>query len=217
MSLEGAGGIVRHGIALEHCRNAGIDGHRERIDGAIGIGDRVEAGALGSGGNGHDLCGSQHLAKALVLGEVEGTLAAIVGMGNEDRTAVSEAKLIAAEGRNAARIGRGCIVEVVARIKSRVAHKLEDRSVKTAGRPGSLKWPSAPVIASALTDFAVRRIFAAGMGAPAGLCRTPCQTGRAGRCGHTAAAKSRNAAIARPRSLVALLSGLEPRCRGTNI
>ena len=133
MGLIGAGGIVGQRIAGQDRGNAGIDGDHEGIDGTVGVGDGVEAGALGSGGQGHDLGGSEDLAEALVLGEIEGALAAVVGVGNEYRAAVGESELVAAEGRNAAGIdGRG-VVEVVAGVEGGVADKLEDRSVESAG------------------------------------------------------------------------------------
>ena len=89
--------------------------------------------ALGGGRDGHDLRGSQHLAKALVLSEVEGSLAAVVDVGNKNRAAIGEAELIAAERRDAAGIGRGWMVEVVARVKGGVAEEFEDRPMKAAG------------------------------------------------------------------------------------
>ena len=93
----------------------------------------VEAGALSGGGHGHHLGGAEHLAKALVLREVEGALAAVVEMGEEHGAAVGESELVAAEGRNAAGIGGSGVVKVVARVEGGVAHKLKERSVKAAG------------------------------------------------------------------------------------
>ena len=90
-------------------------------------------GPLRGSGHRHHLRGSQHLAEALVLREVEGALAAVVSVGYEDRAAVGESELVAAEGRNPARIGRGGVVKVVAGVKGGVADKLEDRSVEAAG------------------------------------------------------------------------------------
>ena len=80
------------------------------------------------GGHRHDLCGSEHLAESLILREVESALAAVVDVRKEDRAAVGESELVAAEGRNAARIGGGGMIEVVACVEGGVAHKLEKRT-----------------------------------------------------------------------------------------
>ena len=80
---KGAGGVVGQRIARQDRGDAGIDRHGERVDGAVGIGDGIDAGALGRGGHGHHLRGSEHLAEALVLDEVEGALAAVVDVGKK--------------------------------------------------------------------------------------------------------------------------------------
>ena len=132
MRLEGTGGVIGHRIAGQHCRNGRIDGHCQRICGTVGVSDGIQPRALGGRWHRHHLRGSQHLAKALVLDEVEGALAAIVDAGDQHRPAVGEAELIAAKGGNAAWIGQRRMIEVVARVEGGVAHKLEERSVKAA-------------------------------------------------------------------------------------
>ena len=84
-------------------------------------------------GHRHHLRGSQHLPEALVLREVEGSLAAVIDVGNEDRAAIGESELVAAERRNSSRVRRGGMVEVVARVEGGVAHEFEERAVKSAG------------------------------------------------------------------------------------
>ena len=143
-----AGGIVGQRIARQDRCNERI--YRDRqgvtagfVSAIVGISDCI-ADVTGANttrisglpvcrGQGHHLRGAQHLAKSLVLGDIEGALAAIVEMGDVDRAAVGETKLIAAKGRNAAGIGDGGVVKVVARIEGGVAHKLENRSMETAG------------------------------------------------------------------------------------
>ncbi len=133
VGLIRAGGIVGQRIAGQHGGNSRIDRHGEGIDGAVGISDGVKAGALCHGGHGHDLRGSQHLAKGLRLDEVKGALAAVVEMRNEDGAAVGESELVAAEGRNAAWISGRRVVKIVAGVKGGVADKLEEGPVKSAG------------------------------------------------------------------------------------
>ena len=90
-------------------------------------------GPLISRRHGHHLRGAQHLAEALVLKEIESALAAVIDSRNKNRATAGEAELVAAEGRNAAGIDRGGMVEVVARVKGGVAHKLEEGTVKATG------------------------------------------------------------------------------------
>ncbi len=101
------------------------------VHGAVGGASRI--GALRERGNGEDLGGAEHLAEALVLAEVEGSLTAIVEVRQKDRAAVGEAELVAAEGRNAPGGFRRGVVEIIARIKGRVAHKFKHRAVEAAG------------------------------------------------------------------------------------
>ena len=74
----------------------------------------------------HHLRGAQHLAKALVLAEVEGLASAVIEVRKDHRPAIGKAELVAAEGRNAAGRRRRRMIEVVARVEGRVAHKLKD-------------------------------------------------------------------------------------------
>ena len=53
-------------------------------------------------------------------------------MRQDDGAAVGEAELVAAEGRDAAGIGDGGVVEIIARVEGGVAQELEDRAVKAA-------------------------------------------------------------------------------------
>ena len=133
----GAGGVVRQGVARQDSGYAGINRHREGVSGAVGIGDHIDAGALVCRGHGQHLRGAEHLAEALVLGEIKCALLAVVDVRNIDWAAIGESELIAAKGWNPAGVGGRCIVKVVARVEGRVTHKLEDRSVKTAGAGAS--------------------------------------------------------------------------------
>ena len=66
----------------------GSTGTFKRVSRAVGIRYSVYAGPLGGGGDGHHLRGSEYLAEALVLREVEGPFAAVVYVGNQDGPAV---------------------------------------------------------------------------------------------------------------------------------
>src|SRR6185437_628375 len=100
---------------------------------AVGVIHGVESSALGSCGDGHDLCSSQNLAEALVLHEIKSALAAIIDIRNKNRPAIGETKLIAPERRNSSRVGGRRMIEVIARVEGGIADKLEDRSVKSVG------------------------------------------------------------------------------------
>ena len=80
---KGAGRVVGKRIAREQAAMPGSTGTDERVDGRRETSRGVEPGALLGGGHGHDLRGAENLAKALILREVEGAIAAIVEMGNE--------------------------------------------------------------------------------------------------------------------------------------
>ena len=127
-----AGGVVGQGIAREDRGNRGIDGTLSVSTELVGIGDEVLAGALSWRGHGEHLRGSEDLAESLILAEVEGRFAAIVEVGQKDGAAVGESEFVAAEGRDAARLGDGGVVEVIARIEGGVAQELEERAVKSA-------------------------------------------------------------------------------------
>ena len=124
--LIGTGGIVRQRIARQHGCNLRIDRHRQRIGAAIGVGDGVESGTLGSGRHRKYLRGAQYLAEALILTEIKGLSVTVIQMRKHHRTAVGEAEFIATERRNASRLRDRRMIEVVARVEGRVADKLED-------------------------------------------------------------------------------------------
>ena len=109
-----------------------MPGSTGTVSDVAGKGRGVEAGALRGRGHGEHLGGSEHLAEALVLAEVEGLAAAVVEVGNDDGAAVGEAELVAAEGRNAAGVGDGGVVEVIAGVEGGVAQELEERAVEAA-------------------------------------------------------------------------------------
>ena len=76
---------------------------------------------------------AEHLAESLILGEEEGAVAAVVEMRDLDGAAEGDAKLVADEGRDAARAGRRGVVEEVARVERGIAQKLERGAVHRVG------------------------------------------------------------------------------------
>ena len=98
----GAERIVGQRVAREYARYARIDRDRQHI---AGKGGGVQAGAFLLRGHGKYLGRAQHLAKALVLAKVKGLAGAVVDAVKDDRAAIGEAKLVAAEGRKPARVG----------------------------------------------------------------------------------------------------------------
>src|SRR6185437_6131368 len=127
-----AGGIVGQRIAREHGGDLRVDGDLQRVGGSVGIGNGVLTGALGHGWDGDDLGCSEDLAKALILAEVEGAATTVIDMREDDRAAVGESKLVSAKRRNAARLGDGRVVEIVARVEGGVAKELKEGTVEAA-------------------------------------------------------------------------------------
>ena len=97
----------------------------------------IEARALGGGGHRDHLGVAEHLPEALIFGEIERAVAAVVQAWNHHGAAVGQAEFIADERRDALRLRERLAVEEVARIERRIAQEFEHRSVDRVGaRPG---------------------------------------------------------------------------------
>jgi hypothetical protein len=123
----GAGGVVRQRIARQQFGDARVHWNDQ---GVARIRGGVQAGALRGSWHGDHLGVAEHLPEALIFGEIEGAIAAIVQAGNDDGAAVGHAEFIADKGRDALRLREGLAVEEVARIERGIAEELEDRSVQ---------------------------------------------------------------------------------------
>src|SRR5579884_1506997 len=93
---------VRQRITRKHARDAGIHRHDQRIAGKC---RGVASSALVGRRYRQHLRRPEHLAKSLVLTEVKGLPSPVVQMRQHYRAAIGKPKLIAAERRNASRIG----------------------------------------------------------------------------------------------------------------
>src|SRR6185312_13502894 len=93
--------------------------------------------AFGGSRHRHHLRSSKHLAKTLVLNEVKGAIVAVVNVWNENWAAVGKAEFVTSKGWNSSRIGGRRVIKIIARVESRVAYKLEDRSVKSVDAAAS--------------------------------------------------------------------------------
>ena len=115
---------------IEHRNDGRVHRNSQRVAGkSFG----VDALALGRGGNGKHLRCPQHLAKALVLAEIESAVAAVVDSRQHHRAAVGKAEFIAHEGRNAALVGDALVVEIVAGIEGGIAGKFKKTAVHLVG------------------------------------------------------------------------------------
>ena len=91
-------GKVRQRIPIQDLCDWRVDRHGKRI---VGVGRCINPIPLLLGRHRKDLRRPEHLAKALVLDEIERFFSAIVNVGNNDRTAIGEPELIPFEGRKA--------------------------------------------------------------------------------------------------------------------
>src|SRR5215469_17921038 len=125
-SSERAVGGIRQRISREHSSHSRT--YRDR-QGIAGKSAGIDSLPLGRGWHRKNLSCSQHLPETLVLTKVESLVATVVEAGQDDRPSVREPKFITNKGRDSAlHDGRGG-VEVVARIESSVADKLENASM----------------------------------------------------------------------------------------
>src|SRR5262249_9374813 len=97
--------------------------NRQAVPGESG---RIDALPLGRGWHRKNLSCAQYLTETLVFTEVERLVATVVEARQDDRPSVGEPKFIADKRRDpAVRDGRGW-VEVISRVESSVADKLEN-------------------------------------------------------------------------------------------
>ena len=122
--------VVRQRIARQELGDARVHGNDQ---GVARIGSGIQAGAFGGGRNGDHFGIAKHLAEALIFGEIEGAIAAIVQAWNDDGAAVGQTEFVADERRDAPRLRNGALIEEVARIQRGVAEELEHRSVQFVG------------------------------------------------------------------------------------
>jgi len=120
-------------VARDERRDCGTDRNRERISRAIRKLQRINALALFSSGYWDDLRGAKNLTEALIFAEEKSLVASVINMRDRDGTANGDAKLVAREGRDAAGIHRGSVVEKIARVERGVAQKFERAAMNKIG------------------------------------------------------------------------------------
>ncbi len=124
-----AGRKIGQGVAREHTRDARIDRHRQHVARKC---RGIQAGALLGCGDWKHLGRPQHLAKSLVLAEVERLAFAVIDVRQHDRTAVGKSEFVAAERRKPARAGNGGVIKVISGVEGRIAHEFKKRTVEAA-------------------------------------------------------------------------------------
>ena len=122
--------IVGQRIAIEHRNDRRVHRNGQRVAGkSLG----VDALALRGGGHGKNLRGPQHLAKALVLAEIESAVAAVVNFGKHHRAAVGKSEFVAHKWRNAALVSNALVIEIIARVEGGIAGEFEEAAVHLVG------------------------------------------------------------------------------------
>src|SRR5208337_5498236 len=127
---ERAVGLIRKGVASQKRRNGRVHGDRQSV---VGESRSVDAVSFRGGGHGEDLRRAEDLPETLILSEVKGVVPAVVDAGEYHRPAVGNAKFVACEWRDAPRINIARMIEIIPRVKRRIAHKLKSATVDLAG------------------------------------------------------------------------------------
>ena len=114
--------IVGQRIRVQYRHNRGTHRDRQRVSGKTG---GVDPLPLGCGWNRKHLGGTEHLAKSLIFPKIKCAAAPIVNVWKKNRAAVGETEFIPNKWRNAPAV-QSNVIEVVARIESRIADKFKN-------------------------------------------------------------------------------------------
>ena len=124
--------LVGQGISGQDTRNRRTHRHSQRIAGSrrsAGKGRCVDSLPLRRRGHGEYLRRPEHLPESLILREIKCFASAVINMWQKKRPAVGHSKFVARKRRNPPPFHGTLVIEIIARIKRRVADKFKRAAV----------------------------------------------------------------------------------------